>query len=63
MSTRSQSKPSANASLNEDYSELGLRILGRIIARRLAERHRHRGDKTHSKKVDDSPKTIYEDIP
>jgi hypothetical protein len=55
MSTRSQSKPSANASLDEDYQERGLRILGRLIARDLAKRHRGNEDKTYNRKTDDSP--------
>ncbi len=43
MSARDQSKPSANASLDEAYQERGLRILGKIIARELINKRRQIG--------------------
>jgi hypothetical protein len=39
MNARNQLKSRPNASLDEDYQELGLRILGRIIARHLVKRN------------------------
>ncbi len=55
MNNRDQSKPPANTSLDEDYQERGLRILGRIIARDLIKQRRGNEDKACNRKPDDLP--------
>jgi len=53
MKTRDQSQLPPNPSLNEDYQERSLRILGRLIARQLLKRRRGYEDKTWNQKTDD----------
>jgi len=53
MSTRSQSKSSVKASLDEDCQERGLRILGRLIAQHLVKRRWGYEDNTFYQKKDD----------
>jgi hypothetical protein len=53
MSARNHSKSSANASLDEDRQERGLRILGRLIAQHLIKRCGGYDDKTCNQKKDD----------
>jgi len=55
MNARDQSIPSENSSLNEDYQERGLRILGKLIARDLAKRHGVNEDKMSTCKTNGSP--------
>ena len=52
MSDRDKSKQPTTTSLDENCSERGLRILGRIIARRLAARDRDNEIKARSNKID-----------
>ena len=64
MNTQGQSRPSVNASPDEDYNERGLRTLGILIARDLAKRHRVNEDKACNHKIGDSPISgiKYEDV-
>ncbi len=62
MNARDQSKPSANASLDEECQGRGLRILGKIIARDLAKRHRGDEGKMCKRKTDDDSLISGDDV-